>query len=73
MKNKAAQELVRKRWEKTTKDERSLILQEVARLGWEGENRAKRLENAGRPLSPNRCPCGKMTLDRAAKRNHKCQ
>jgi hypothetical protein len=26
----------------------------------------------GRPKSPDRCPCGKMTVARAEKRGHKC-
>lgn len=26
----------------------------------------------GRPRSKRRCPCGAMTRDRAAKRNHQC-
>lgn len=29
--------------------------------------------NGGRPLSANRCPCGAMTISRAASRNHKCE
>jgi hypothetical protein len=28
--------------------------------------------NGGRPPSTNRCPCGAMTADRAAKRKHVC-
>lgn len=69
MKNKAAQELSRKRWE-----QRSAELQSVSKAGWSEENREKRMANPhGRPFNPNRCPCGKMTKDRAEKRNHKCQ
>lgn len=28
--------------------------------------------NGGRPRDPDRCPCGKFPLGRAAARNHKC-
>ena len=72
-KNKAAQELVKKRWSKTTEEERSQLLGDISRQGWSPENREKRLENAGRPLSPDRCPCGKMTKARAKARNHRCE
>ena len=73
-KNKAAQELVKKRWAKTTQAERSAALQEISRAGWDDPViRAKRLENAGRPMSDDRCPCGVMTRERAKKRNHKCK
>lgn len=67
MKNKAAQELSRKRWEKTDQQN----FRAFQKL--DGARRIERNEWLGRPFNPNRCPCGKMTKDRAEKRNHKCQ
>ena len=43
------------------------LRQSAAELG----SRRKRF--GGPPKSKDRCPCGEMTLARAAKRHHKCQ
>lgn len=75
-KSKAAQEMVKKRWEKTTAEERSKELTEISRAGWSNmtpEELAARKAKLGRKKSDDRCPCGMMTKKRAEARNHKCQ
>ena len=53
-------EMGRRRWAGTTKEERRAhaLWVNQQRPGYEGQK-------------PH-CPCGKMTLERAKKRNHKC-
>lgn len=57
-KNPAAQALARIRWAKATDADRQAC-REHGKLG-------------GRPRTAPRCPCGKMTVARAAQRGHKC-
>ena len=52
------------RWRKVKKAERSAMMRALA---------ARRIQpRGGRPVNPDRCPCGAMTRARALKRNHKC-
>ena len=60
MKDKAAQEMARKRWKGTTAEERSEAMKLVAARG------------AGRPRSKIRCPCGQNTLHTAEIHKFKC-
>ncbi len=52
---------------------RTLTDQEVRSI-WASRNRALRTPThaGGRPKSPDRCPCGAMTRERAEKRGHRC-
>lgn len=59
-KDPAAQAMARKRWKKTTAEERTTFAKFVASHG------------AGRPRSADRCPCGLLTAATARKRNHRC-
>lgn len=45
-----------------------LVTSAAARL-----NALKGRGKSGRPASTERCPCGLMTADRAAKRGHQCE
>jgi hypothetical protein len=79
-------ELAAIRWAKATPEERSAqgrIMRRVRKALWAKvpakERKAMMTALAKRPR-PNarlpehlRCPCGIMSLDRAKKRNHKCQ
>ncbi len=59
-KNAAAQSMARKRWAKTTPEERSAFARAIGVLG-------------GRPRSDApQCRCGAMTLKCAEARRHKC-
>lgn len=64
--------MVELRWSRTTPEERSQFASRIAKLGWKGANRARRIASAGRRPSPDRCPCGAMTRERALARNHQC-
>ena len=59
-KNKAAQELVRRRWAKTSKAERSAHM------------RMMRAAGGGRPRATERCYCGATSLASAQTRGFDC-
>lgn len=77
---KAAQALNRHRWGNVTPEERSQVARRLNAIGWSGEQGALRRKRAatrgsqgGRPRLPDRCPCGRMTRERARQRNHRCE
>jgi len=61
--SRAASLLGKRRWTETGDD--------PAAIGALGGIAARK--KSGRKLAPDRCPCGSMTKDRAAKRNHRCE
>jgi hypothetical protein len=60
--SQAARALAERRWQNTTSEERSEAARQASSFS----------SHPGRPPDPNRCPCGAMTVARAAKRKHKC-
>ena len=53
-------------WADKTPRQRSRIMKKRRAMGGDYYT------GGGRPPSPDRCPCGEFTRERAAKRNHKC-
>lgn len=53
----------------------ALVETEILRLAGAicSARRKTRAPGTGRPRTMERCPCGMMTVARAAQRNHRCQ